>query len=288
MSEANAPAPTADNAEAATDAEAVNAETQAETSETTTSETSGSSWKDSLPDDIKTSPTLDKFDTLEGLTKSYINLEKTLGSEKVPVPKSEEDWDKWYKAAGRPDAPEGYEFDKPENIPEGMEYSADMDKQFAGWAHAQGLNGKQAQGLREDLMKHLADGHSQALEQQSVRREEAEANLKAEFGRAYDQKMKEANTAMRKFAGAEFAAFLDETGLGDHPAMIKAFASVAKATMSENELVGEATEPTTKDLDDQIAEFQKKYAAELMDKTHPEHQLRVTQRSHLYDRRYDG
>lgn len=80
---------------------------------------------------------------------SYRNLEKMLGGEKIPVPKSAEDKDAWnslYKVIGRPEAVTGYELDKIPGI------DAETAGKFAEIAHANGLSVQAAQALaRFDL-----------------------------------------------------------------------------------------------------------------------------------------
>lgn len=82
----------------------------------------------------------------EDLALSYKNLEKFVGSEKVPLPKDANDaegWDRLFKAAGRPDAPEAYGLDKLEGA------DPEFSKAAATAFHKAGLNPQQAAGLVE-------------------------------------------------------------------------------------------------------------------------------------------
>ena len=50
----------------------------------------------------------DKFNSVSGLAKSYLNLERMLSKEKMPIPTDndgDEVWDQAYKAMGRPESP---------------------------------------------------------------------------------------------------------------------------------------------------------------------------------------
>jgi hypothetical protein len=47
------------------------------------------------------------------VAKSYVSASQMIGRDKVPIPKEGEDWSDFYKAAGRPDDPNGYEFKPP-------------------------------------------------------------------------------------------------------------------------------------------------------------------------------
>jgi len=58
-------------------------------------------WLDSLPEDMRSNPTLSKFKDSEGLAKSYIELER-MQSRSITMPgehATDEDWDKYYTKA---------------------------------------------------------------------------------------------------------------------------------------------------------------------------------------------
>lgn len=82
-------------------------------------------------------------DPSDALT-SYRNLEKLIGHEKIPLPKDANDaegWERLYKAAGRPDAPDAYGLEKLEGADPA--FSAAAAKAF----HKAGLNPNQATAL---------------------------------------------------------------------------------------------------------------------------------------------
>jgi len=61
----------------------------------------------------------DKFNSVGSLAKSYLNLERMLSKDKMPIPTDndgDEVWDQTYKALGRPETPDGYE--APEGLPQ--------------------------------------------------------------------------------------------------------------------------------------------------------------------------
>ena len=67
--------------------------------ETTTSETT--SWRAGLPDELRDSPSLEKFEAsgVEGLARSYVNIERMIGGDKIVIPK-QGDKDGWEKVWG--------------------------------------------------------------------------------------------------------------------------------------------------------------------------------------------
>lgn len=262
----------------------------------TTEQASAPSWRDALPEDIRSSPSLSKFDTMEGFAKSYVNLERMLGSEKVPVPKEgdAEGWERFYKAAGKPDTPDAYGFKAPEQIPEGMTYNPDLDKQIAGIFHKANLNRQQAAAVREGLLEITGKGALDALEsgkqaenERRIAIQRAEEALKSEWGTAFEQRGKVAGAAINKFLSPETIAAMDAAGLANNPAIVKDMYKLGVALAGERELIGAAeTSMSPADLDVEIANFREKHAAALFDKSHPDNALRTAEFTRLYQRRY--
>lgn len=234
---------------------------------------------------------------VEGLSKSYGSLEKMLSYEKVPVPKSWEDKeaaDRWFRAAGRPDDPKGYEFEKPEKLPDGF-YDDTAEQAFRDWAHNNGLNKHQAKNLHSAYVKANLERHAAFQEQQRHAQEKVKADLIREHGKDYDGFAKAAKAAMQKYSDPDFYQYLEETGLGNDPRMIRAYGRIGKAMMGETQLRGAPPAPVnTVDIDKQISEFRDKYGKDangklggpLYDRTHPDHAAKVAEFNQLYALRY--
>ena len=281
--------------EATASAEAGNAATATTTAEAgaaTTAAATTTSWRDSLPAELKANTSLSKFETIEGLAKSYTNLETMLGTEKIPVPKDgdTEGWERYYKAGGRPEKPDEYGFAKPEKLPEGMEYSPDIDKAFAEQAHKLGLSKKQAAALRDWQLGVMSEGHKQQTSQAEIARSDGEAKLKSSWGRAYDQNLTIAKSELKKRASPEFVAYMETSGLGNHPAMAEFLYNVAKETRGEAELIGNGrtVEQTPLEIDAAISDHARLHQAALFDSSHPEHALRTRERTALFERKFGG
>jgi hypothetical protein len=113
---------------------------------------------------------------------SYRALEATLGGEKVVVPKGDDDkdgWERLFKAAGRPDAPEGYALDKIEGIDPALATS------FAAKAHEMGLNPKQAAAAVQYQLELVAEAQAAITERN---RTEGHA-MAAEYGAQWAEEM---------------------------------------------------------------------------------------------------
>ncbi|WP_271896317.1 hypothetical protein [Candidatus Phyllobacterium onerii] len=281
------------SADAGNVAEAVIAEagnTVAETAATTTTSTTTTNWRDTLPEDIRASPSLTKFETQEGLAKSYINLEKMLGTDKVAIPKEgdQEGWERWVKAAGRPDDPKDYGFEPPKELPAGLEYSPENDQRLAAVVHKAGLNKHQAGLVREEFMRWMGEGAVAKTDLSASTAATQETQLRTEWGRAFDQNLKEAKLAVKEYGGDEFAAYLETTGLGNHPALAKAFHTIARKTMGESQLIGNGgeRESTPADLDKAITDFRNTHSVALFDKAHADHAQRTAEYTRLFEKRH--
>ena len=55
-----------------------------------------SSWKDSISEDYRNDPSIEKFTEIDALAKSYINATKMIGQDKIVIPtknSTEETWE---------------------------------------------------------------------------------------------------------------------------------------------------------------------------------------------------
>lgn len=244
-------------------------------------------WRASLPDDIKNSPTMSKFTTLEGLAKSYVNLEKQFGADKIVIPKEgdAEGWAKAYDALGRPKEPSAYEF-KPVQLPEGMQYDTALEDKFRPVAHNLGLTQKQAQGMRDWFAANQGEAFTATNQQHAQEREAATNELKRELGNAYEGTQKAAEAALLAYAGKDAVDAMKKNGMIDDPFMIRVFGKIGRETLGEDKLKasGAVTEDAPDQLKARITEFRVKHNAALYDKTHAEHNMRVEELTALTTR----
>ncbi len=256
---------------------------------------SPASLRFALPDDLKGHESFRKLLGEDGMidshamAKSYVNAQSLIGRDKVPVPKTDEDWDAWFAAAGRPKDSNGYQFNRPEKMPDGF-YSEDDEKTFRQWAHAQGLNQKQAAAFYDSYLKVQIERMSAWNDQKGRAVKDAESALRREWGDAYDGHVRVAHSAFRQFAADDdgVVAMINESGLGNNPAFIKLFARIGKDMMGESKLEGApAMIPATPgDMDKARAEFRSKHKDVLLDPKHPEYKIRYAEYQEMLDGRY--
>ena len=230
-----------------------------------------------------------KSPKVEDLGRSYQSLEKLLGREKVPVPVSEDDeegWQRWYAASGRPEDPDKYEFKRPD-LPKDLPYDEDTEKAFRTWAHINGLNKKQATNLYEGYVKTQMERHAAYQTGQKQARAKVESDLRREYGQQFEGTMSGARNAMNQYADPDFRQWLDETGMGNDPRLIRVFARIGKEVGGEQKLKGTpSAEANPADIDRAIVDYREKHKTALFDKRHPDHDLRAKEYSKLFEARY--
>jgi hypothetical protein len=72
---------------------------------------------------------------------------------------------------------------------------------------------------------------------------EANTKLKTDWGSDYDKNIELTKRAFQHFSGSSFDEFSNETGVGNHPSLIKAFHEIGKAMGEDFSLKGKSGGP---------------------------------------------
>lgn len=158
------------------------------------------------------------------------------------------------KPADKPDdkeqkqegAPEKYEF----TAGEGVELDTEALKDFEPVARELNLTNEQAQKLVDAYPKILAGVQQRQAEAWQKQTEGWAETVKADKeigGDKLTANLSAAQRALEQFGDPELKEYLDSTGLGNHPALVKAFIKVGKA-MSEDKVVTGGHESGGSDL----------------------------------------
>ena len=233
------------------------------------------SFLDTLPEDLRGDPSLRNFTDAAGLAKSYVHAQRMIGADKIALPgkaATEDDWRPIWSKLGAPDNPEGYQIS-------GEGFAEQELQSFKEQAYAIGLTGQQAQQMATYLEGQAKGGIAAEQADQERIAEEYDAELRAEFGAAYEQKHDRAAAAGRAM-GIDPQVFDDirlDNGLplGDHPFIIKLFAGLADQ-LGEDTLEGATTElvKTPEQAAREIAELTAP-GSPYWDKNHPAHETTV-------------
>ena len=233
------------------------------------------SFLDTLPEDLRGDPSLRNFTDAAGLAKSYVHAQRMIGADKIALPgkaATEDDWRPIWSKLGAPDNAEGYQIS-------GEGFAEQELQSFKEQAYAIGLTGQQAQQMATYLEGQAKGGIAAEQADRERIAEEYDAELRAEFGAAYDQKPDRAAAAVRAM-GIDPQVFDDirlDNGLplGDHPFIIKLFAGLADQ-LGEDTLEGATTElvKTPEQAAREIAELTAPNSP-YWDKNHPAHETTV-------------
>ena len=237
------------------------------------------SFLESLPEDLRNEPSLRTFTDPGALAKSYVNAQRMIGADKVAKPGqswTDDQYNDWYAAVGRPDNADAYEFD----LSDVGEDEANALRQ-AMWEA--GLQPRQANRLIDFFRNAGETGKNEAQTRTEEAVYAAEQELRSEFGQAFEQRMALAQGAARTLLGNEGMNMFEEVQLsdgrmlGDHPDVVRMFARLAEQ-IGEDNLVGEPTEliMTPEEASRQIAEMTRRDGP-YFDKMHPEHDTYVAE-----------
>ena len=212
------------------------------------------SWYSSLPDELKSNPDIIKFKSPADLAKSYVHARRAISSDKVSLPgenATDDDWKQVYKKLGLPEQLDEYKVETPDGLDEGV------IGQLREQAHKAGVLPKQFQQL-VNAFSEINNGVMEEYQKQAMQTmEEAQAELKREWGPAYDKQVKLAQAAAREFGGEEAFNELNQAGLGNSPAILKMLAK-AGSLIGEDKVSGEGNnslEVTREEAQNEIAQI---------------------------------
>lgn len=250
-------------------------------------------WRSGLSEEVGKDPSLADIKDIDGLAKGYIHAQKMVGADKVVVPTkdaTDEERSAFFNSIGRPESAEKYEVPT-ENMPEGADASPENLTAFFEEAHKIGLTKSQAAALVRWQASQAADVMSGYETEATQQQQEATVSLKKEWGSAFEQNLDLAKAAVKRYGGQELFDHLDETGLGNDPRLIMAFAKIGRA-VSDDEIIGGGhgqsflRSPAEAKIEIQAkmrdGEFMKAYG----DRDHPGHKGAIQEMAKLHESAY--
>lgn len=243
-------------------------------------------WRSGIPEELRASPALASFKDPGALAKSYVEQSKMVGgSVRIPGETSTpEERASFYAKLGRPEKPEGYALKFPEGFP--VAENDPMVTGFRSKAHELGLTPAQAQGVAEFYAGH-ATGVQKGFREKAT---ETESQLKEEWGAAYPRNLALANRAVEHLGGKEakeFQTYLDTTGLGNHPVMVRVMARMGQILSEDGTIPGDVVNvPTPANAKDELAKMMNDKAGPYWDAKHPGHAEAVKKAQGLFQLLY--
>jgi hypothetical protein len=241
------------------------------------------SFVDSLDETLRGNPSLQNFADANALAKSYVHARSHIGADKIVKPQSswtDDQYNEFYAETGRPEKSEDYDIKINTD-----DSDAEAWNNFRNAAHGAGLNGNQAQKMAEYLENTFADVDQKFDANIDEINNTTRQELQQEFGQALEQKVKLGLAAAQKYidpALLEDTILSDGRKLGDHPDIIKMFASIA-SDIGEDTLLGEATELIMTPEEAMSLAKQKMKEGVYQDKFHPQHDEAVKEVQRLFE-----
>lgn len=201
----------------------------------------GTDWRSSLPEDVRGDKSLESIkgkDWTEAgptLVKNYINGQKMIGgSIRIPGKDAKpEEIAAYREKLGVPATADKYDLKPPATLEKF--FTGDLATSFRGMAHKAGYTSEQANALLEWY------GSTVGVAQNTLAMsgKDAAAVLKTEWGGAYEKNLTLAQRAVREAGGTELLKYLDDTGLGNHPALVRAFARMGLLMAEDGSIPGD-------------------------------------------------
>lgn len=191
-------------------------------------------WRAGIQDE-KLSKFAERFTTPQDALKTAFEFRQKL-SNAVTLPgknAGEDELKEFYSKLGVPESPDGYEM-APSELPEGLdaeEISAEL-QELAQVLHKSGATPAVARAVAETRLQARIAEQERTQRAISEARDAQEAALKKEWGADYEPNVKYAARAAKQFGDETFGEFINQTvdgvRIGDHPAFLKAFATIGR------------------------------------------------------------
>jgi hypothetical protein len=197
-----------------------------------------------IPEEFKDEKMWENVPDTETLLKNYAHAQKRMGNA-VNIPgedASAEDKAEFFAKLGRPESAADYEVEFP-TLPEGTVWDEQAQNGFMQAAHEAGLNEAQVKGILGWYGEYQKDVGLAGDEAIGKVTEE----LTKEWGANFEGNVALAQKAVAKLGGVEFQAVLDETGLGNHPDLIRAMARAGRLMQEHNIISGEVQGVSNRD-----------------------------------------
>lgn len=162
--------------------------------------------------------------------ESYRNAEKLIGADPGQILRlpgaaaGDEEWAGVYDRLGRPAKPEDYALDGDHPLGE------EARRRFQADAHAMGLTPRQEARAWERELALFAEREQAAEAEIAQRQQQAVAELRREWGEAFEGNLALAQQAVRRMGGQELLDELVDAGLADSPRLVKLFAEIGRMT----------------------------------------------------------
>ena len=250
--------------------------------EETPVEQSSNDWKSSLPDDVRDDPALKPIQNVDGLAKSYVHSQRMLGADKVVLPgkyAEDQEWKGFFQKVGLPEEVKDYE----------VKTDAEVDPEFLDEykkvSHENNILPNQAQKMFNWYMDKASGEMKRQEEEQNQVMEKSVQELRNDWGNAYDTRVRFARNAVNHFGDEKLKDYLDKSGMGNDPNLIKVFSKIGE-TLTDDSFKGDSSPGTygrtPEQAQHEINEIMSNPKHPYFDKQHPNHKKALEDMQRLF------
>lgn len=182
--------------------------------------------RSAIPEPLRKEKVWESVKDIEGLAKTFVESQKLIGSS-VRIPKEDapaEEWNKFYTKLGRPESARGYDSVPLPDLPDGDEWDKDLIEGFKKNAFDIGMSPRQFQSSLQAFVAAI-EGKVSA---RKAALEGAVNTMREKWGAAYKNNVAYAKAAAQQIFGDAGVQLLDQSGLGNHPAILEGLVRLGK------------------------------------------------------------
>lgn len=188
--------------------------------------------------EIAMDPSLKAIQDVPSLIKSYVHAQKKIGMDKTVLPNknsTKEEWMQLYQKLGMPTDFNEYDLQASEE----NALKEELMEEFKKTAFEHNILPNQAQAMYDFLNNSAMQEAERMAQQNQEKLSEQIEGLKNEWGEAFEKNLHTAKLAVNEFGGEDLKAYLNETGLGNDPNIIKVFNEIGQKFFKEDTFSGE-------------------------------------------------
>ena len=157
-------------------------------------------WLESLDEKYREEPYLKEVKNVQGMASSVISARSMVGKDKIAIPNentTDDEWNVWHIAGGRPPTAADYNIARPEDFPE-EHWNPELALAAQDLFHKIGLNSKQVAAIMEFNNGNVTAAVKAQAEAIIAIRQEIKDGLYKDWGAAYEPKKHQGNYAIEK------------------------------------------------------------------------------------------
>jgi hypothetical protein len=247
-------------------------------------------WLQGLPEDIRSSKSLAKFNDLPALAKSYLELEKNL-DKRILMPSEEASDEEWSKVFAKLGMPEDKKYIADEKKAELLKNNlADEETLllYEDLFHKGNLTRRQGEKILERIIENAQNSNKELIEARKTAREANLAKFQETYKESTSEKLNILKGVMSRYGSAELVDLVEETNYA--PVLIDLLLKLGEGIKGDS-LVSGKSNPLISDKEtarkeikrlESDREFMVKYAG----KGHVGHKQAVKELNDLYDIAY--